>query len=63
MMTIIKLIKDAFDSSGEKENICTKIIFAIIACILRLAEGVLEALSNIGYAFMAVSGQPFLKSV
>jgi len=63
MMTIVKIIKDAFDSSGAKENPCTKIIFAIISAILRLAEGVLEGLSNIGYAFMSVSGQPFISSV
>jgi hypothetical protein len=63
IMAVIKVIKDAFDSSGDKENCCTKIVFAVISKILGFAEGVLEGLSNIGYAFMAVSGQPFITSV
>jgi len=52
IMVIFKMIKDAV---GEK-NPCQKIVFKIIMCILGFGEEIIEGLSNIGYAFMAVSG-------
>lgn len=63
IITIIKIINTILDNDEDGGgNPCSKIFLCAIRCLCRMIQEIVEYLSKLGYAYMAVSGEPFCKS-
>jgi len=63
LVGILKFIVDTLaDSAGKGEDGCAKIIGCIAKCLMGCLEAIIEHLSKLAYAYMAVSGDSFCAS-
>lgn len=66
IITIMKIIMNTLDAIAESFNSnlnpIGKCIYCCLRCCLRCIESLIEYLSKVAYAYMAVSGEGFCKS-
>ena len=63
IFTIIRMMMESLaDKSRKQRNVAAQVLAVIALCLARCLEDMIEYLSKLAYAFMAVSGQSYCTS-